>query len=84
MANETEVWELPAGTCFKWRGNSYVVSDTRLTDVNGKDTDNITNGFIKVQEITGLGTPHSKLGEPVEFHADIKIERPSIFDWLNS
>ena len=76
------IHQLPAGTNFKWMERHFVVSDNRLLDVDGNDTDSITNGFVKTREIHGIGTPHTWLGGEDRFHADVPIERPDLLEWL--
>ncbi len=84
MAKSLYIHQLPAGTNFTWMNRHFIINDNRLLDVNGNPTNDITNGFVKTQEIIGLGTTHSWLGQPDRFHADVGIERPDLLQWLNS
>ena len=82
MANKLYVHQLPAGTNFKWMDRNFVLADSQLRNQQGNITDDITNGFVLVREIHGLGSMHSWLGESDRFHADVEITRPEILDWL--
>lgn len=71
MATTKYIHELTAGTSFKWMNRHFVLSDNRVVDNDGKSTDDITNGFVMTQEINGVGTQHTWLGQPDKFHADV-------------
>ena len=82
MAKGLRVHQLPAGTNFKWMGKHFIICDTQIVDTNGIPTDDITNGFIYTQEIHGVGTERSCLGERNRFHADAFIVCPDLMEWL--
>lgn len=84
MALKKKIHELPAGTPFVWHDQKYIVNDNRIFGHDGKITDNITNGFVKVQQVCGGNKIHTWLADPEQFHADVEIIVPDVLEWLKS